>query len=201
VIPLKKSKPISFPYPNQKFIKTEQFLKLDFSYYMVNRMVKDNLIKKINGTTYENLNYTGDESDYLYVSGYIDEGVVCLMSAAVYHNISTFRMSQVDVAIQQKSKVAILPDWPSIDIYYFSHQRYTLGILTNTIDGGSFKIYDMEKTVCDLLSYRNKYGLEDSLSVLKNYLKREDRNIDKLISYSKKLRCYHVLIKYLEVLL
>jgi len=164
-------------------------------------MVKDNLIKKINGTTYENLNYTGDESDYLYVSGYIDEGVVCLMSAAVYHNISTFRMSQIDVAIQQKSKVAILPDWPSIDIYYFSHQRYTLGILTNTIDGGSFKIYDMEKTVCDLLSYRNKYGLEDSLSVLKNYLKREDRNIDKLISYSKKLRCYHVLIKYLEVLL
>ena len=32
-------------------------------------------------------------------------------------------------------------------------------------------------------------------------LKREDRNIDKLITYSKKLRCYNVLINYLEVLL
>lgn len=164
-------------------------------------MVKEKIVKKINGNTYENLNYTGDESDYLYASGYVDEGVVCLMSSAVYHNISTFRVSQVDVAIKQKSKVTILPDWPSIGIYYFSNQRYKLGMLTIPIDGGSFIIYDMEKTVCDLLSYRNKYGLEDSLNVLKNYLKREDRNIDKLITYSKKLRCYNILIKYLEVLL
>jgi predicted transcriptional regulator of viral defense system len=196
-----KSKPITFPFPNQKFIKTEELFKKSFSYYKINRMVEENIVKKINGNTYENLNYKGDESDYLYVSGYVDEGVVCLMSAAVYHNISTFRMSQVDVAIKQKSKVAKLPDWPSIDIYYFSIQRYKLGILTIPIDGGFIKIYDMEKTVCDLLSYRNKYGLEDSLAVLKNYLKRADRKIDKLITYSKKLRCYNVLMKYLEVLL
>jgi predicted transcriptional regulator of viral defense system len=168
---------------------------------MINRMIEENIVKKINSNTYENLSYEIDESDYLYVSGYVDEGVVCLMSAAVYHNISTFRMSQVDVAIKQKSKVAILPDWPSIGIFYFSNQRYNLGMLAIPIEGGSFKIYDMEKTVCDLLSYRNKYGLEDSLAVLKNYLRREDRNIDKLIVYSKKLRCYNILIKYLEVLL
>jgi len=55
--------------------------------------------------------------------------------------------------------------------------------------------------VCDLLSYRNKYGREDSLAVLKNYLRREVRNIDKLIVYSKNLRWYNILIKYLEVLL
>ena len=198
---MNKSKPVIFPYPNQKFIKSESLIHQGFSYYMIHRMIKENILKKINSNTYENLNYQGDESDYLYVSGYIDEGVVSLMSAAVYHNISTFRVSQVDVAIKQKSKVAILPDWPKIGIYYFSSQRYNLGILTIPIEGGSFKIYDMEKTVCDLLSYRNKYGLEDSLAVLKNYLRREDRNVDKLIVYSKKLRCYNILIKYLEVLL
>ena len=198
---MNKSKTITFPHPNRKFIKTSELFRKGFSYYMINRMIEENIVKKINSNTYENLNYKGDESDYLYVSGYVDEGVVCLMSAAVYHDISTFRTSQVDVAIKQKSKVAILPDWPTIGIYYFSNQRYNLGIETIDIDGGSFRIYDMEKTVCDLLSYRNKYGLEDSLAVLKNYLRREDRNINKLIIYSKKLRCYNVLIKYLEVLL
>lgn len=198
---MNKSKLIIFPYLNKKFVKTKELFKKDFSYYKIHKMEKENIIKKINGNTYENLNYKGDESDYLYVSGYVDEGIVCLMSAAVYHNISSFRVSQVDVAIKQKSRVTILPDWPSIGIYYFSNQRYKLGTLTIPIDGGFFMIYDMEKTVCDLLSYRNKYGLEDSLNVLKNYLKREDRNIDKLITYSKKLRCYNILIKYLEVLL
>ena len=198
---MNKSKVIEFPYPDQKFIKTEELIKKGFSYYMINRMVEENAIKKINGNTYENLSYKRDESDYLYVSGYIDEGVVCLMSAAVYHGISTYRTSQIDVAIKQKSKVNILPEWPTIGVYYFSNQRYELGIDSISIEGGTFKIYDIEKTVCDLLTYRNKYGHEDSLAVLKNYLNRENRNINKLVTYAKKLRCFNILMKYLEVLL
>ena len=198
---MNKSKVIEFPCPDQKFIKTEELIKKGFSYYIINRMVDENIIKKINGNTYENLDYKRDESDYLYVSGYIDEGVVCLMSAAVYHGISTFRTGQIDVAIKQKSKVNILPEWPTIGVYYFSNQRYELGIESISIEGGTFKIYDVEKTVCDLLTYRNKYGHEDSLAVLKNYLNRENRNINKLVTYAKKLRCFNILMKYLEVLL
>jgi len=198
---MNKSKIIDFPFSKRKFIKTNELLEKKFSYYMINRMVKENIIKKINGNTYENSTYSGDENDFLYVSGYVDEGVVCLMSAAVYHRISTFRSNQIDVAIKQKAKISILPDWPTIGIYYFSNQRYELGIQTIPCEGGSFKIYDMEKTVCDLLSYRNKYGLEDCLAVLKNYLRNEDRDINKLLAYSKKLRCQRVLTKYLEVLL
>ena len=198
---MNKSKSFKFPYPKQKFVKTKEFIKKKFSHYMINRMVEEGMIKKINKNTYENLLYDGGDNDFLYVSGYIDEGVVCLMSAAVYHGLSTFRPHQIDTAIKQKSKVSNLPDWPVIEIYYFSKQRYELGIQYISCEGGSFRIYDMEKTVCDLLAYRNKYGLEDSLAVLKNYLRREDRDINKLLSYSKKLRSYNILIKYLEVLL
>lgn len=198
---MNKTKLIKFPYPNLKFIKSEDFKKSRYSYYMIHRMVEDNMIKKINGNTYENMNYQGDESDYLYVSGYIDQGILCLISAAVYHGLSNARMSHVDVAIKRKLKVNILPEWPMIHIYYFSNDRYEMGVENVTIDGGQFKIYDIEKTVCDVLFYREKYGIEESVSVLKNYLKRDDRNINKLVGYAKKLRCYSILSKYLEVLL
>ncbi len=198
---MNKSKSINFPFPKRKYIKTNELLKKKFSYYMINRMVENGIIKKINGNTYENLTYNGDDHDFLYVNGYVHEGVICLMSAAVYHELSTFRPHQIDTAIPQKSKVAVLPEWPQIALYYFSKERYELGVKTIQCDGGSFKVYDMEKTVCDLLTYRNKYGLEDALAVLKNYLRRENRDINKLLSYSKKLRSYNVLMKYMEVLL
>jgi predicted transcriptional regulator of viral defense system len=198
---MNKTNKIEFPFPNRKFIKTSELLNKKYSYYIINRMVKEGIIKKINGTTYENLNYSSDENDFLYVSGYVDKGVVCLMSSAVYHGLSTFRPNQIDVAIKQKSKVAILPDWPSMGIYYYSDKRYQLGIQIISIDGGTFQIYDKEKTVCDLLTYRNKYGIEDSLSVLKKYLGEEDRNINKLLTYAEQLRCKTTLMKYLEVLL
>ena len=67
--------------------------------------------------------------------------------------------------------------------------------------GGETRIYNQEKTVCDLLTYRRKYGLEDSLAVLKTYLRQEDRNLNKLIEYAEKLRVKTTLMNYLEVLL
>ncbi|HHT81566.1 MAG: hypothetical protein WCS35_07935 [Sphaerochaeta sp.] len=198
---MNKSKPLTFPFPDRKFIRTSKMLELGFSYYMIHRFIKDGIIERINGNTFENLQYTMEENEFLYVDGYIEQGVVCLMSAAVYHGISTVRPYQIDVAIPIKSKVSILPDWPSIGIFYFSDTRYQLGIERISFDGGSCAIYDKEKTVCDLLAYRNKYGQEDCLDVLKNYLREEDRDINKLIRYAQQLRSYTILSKYLEVLL
>ena len=198
---MNKANKIEFPFPNRKFIKTKELLDNKYSYYFINRMVEEGIIQKINGNTYENLKYSNDENDFLYVFGYVGEGVVCLMSAAVYHGLSRFRPNQIDVAIKQKSKVSTLPDWPTIGIYYYSDKCYQLGIQIVSTDGGTFQIYDKEKTVCDLLTYRNKYGIEDSLSVLKKYLGEEDRNLNKLLTYAEILRCKTTLMKYLEVLL
>ncbi len=201
VITVNIQKSIQFPFSNNKFVQTQSLLHANLSHYLINRLVNDKTLLKINKRWYENLQFTGSDSDYLYVSPYINRGVVCLMSAAVYHGMSTFRSIQVDVGVPLKSKVTNLPQWPVFGIVYFDKTRYEMGIQTIEIEGGSFQIYDREKTVCDLLAYRNKYGLEDSLAVLKAYLKRTDRDINKLISYSEKLRSYKILRKYLEVLL
>ena len=198
---MNKPKTLKFPFPERKFIRTSDMLHLGYSYYMINRFAKDGIITRINGNTFENLHYTMDENEFLYVNGYVKQDVVCLMSAAVYYGISTFRPYQIDVAIPSKSKVSILPDWPSIGIFYFSDSRHQLGIERKAFDGGSCNIYDKEKTVCDLLTYRNKYGQEDCLAVLKNYLREEDRDINKLIRYAQQMRSYTILSKYLEVLL
>jgi len=191
----------SITLPERKFIRSSELLNQGISYHVIHRLEKEGMIRKINGNTYENLTYFGDESDYLYAYGYVNHGVVCLMSAAVYHGMSVVRTNQIDVAVRHKAKAGKLPDWPTIGIYYFDTARYETGIQTIDIEGGSFQVYDREKTVCDLLTYRNKYGLEDCLAVLKAYLRREDRDLNKLIGYSEKLRSYHILSKYLEVLL
>ncbi len=61
-------------------------------------------------------------------------------------------------------------------------------------------IYDMEKTVVDIISYREKIGIEETKEVLINYLSKKDRNINKLMVYAKILGQEQILKTYLEVL-
>ena len=62
-------------------------------------------------------------------------------------------------------------------------------------------IYDLEKSVCDAVKFRNKVGKDILNEVLNEYLKRKDRNLEKLIQYAKLLRVEKALKDYLDVLL
>ena len=65
----------------------------------------------------------------------------------------------------------------------------------------AFHIFDIEKTVVDIVYYRNKIGVEETAEVLKNYLRREERQVERLYEYARKLRCEKTVRTYLEVLI
>jgi len=198
---MNRTQKIDFPFPELKFVKSKQLRDMDFSYYMLKRLIKENILKRINGDTYENLTYQGDEEEFYYVSAYISNGIVCLMSAAVYYGLSVARPHQIEVAIHQKARINKLPDWPQIKLFYFSDKRYKTGVEIVDLNGGNFHIFDREKVVCDLLVYRHKYGVQEVIAVLKNYLYSDYSNLNKLNAYAKKLRCHAILTTYLEALL
>lgn len=52
-----------------------------------------------------------------------------------------------------------------------------------------------------IIYYRNKLGIEETSEILRNYMKRKDRQIDKLYNYSKALRCEKIVRTYLEILI
>ena len=62
-----------------------------------------------------------------------------------------------------------------------------------------FHIYDIEKTVVDIVFYREKVGIEETREILINYLKRKDRNLNRLLKYAELMKCDKVLRHYLEM--
>ena len=152
------------------------------------KLVNSGVLSKLSKSVYETTNYSGEESDFYYARAYAPEGVICLMSAAVFYGLSTYRPDVVDIAIPRSHKVSTLPDWPVLHVVSFSTERYTLG-KTEQIEGENrYSIYDIEKTVIDILFYRNKVGIEETKEILVNYLNRRDRNLIRLHEYAKRLR-------------
>jgi predicted transcriptional regulator of viral defense system len=185
----------------KKFITTDELKAMGYSYYKIKQLEADGLISRANKSTYENLSYNGDENDFLSAKAFVPSGVICLMSAARYYGLTTFLPDTVDVAIERKQKVSTLPDWPAIKLYYFDRVRMEAGVTEINECNETFRIFDVEKTVVDIISYRNKLGIEETAEILRNYVKRKDRQIDKLYNYSKLLRCEKIVRTYLEVLL
>ena len=185
---------------NKKFITIAELKDMGYSYYKTGKLEAAGLLRRINRSTYENLSYKGDENDFFSAEAFVRGGVICLMSAARYYELTNFLPDAVDVAIERKRKVVTLPEWPEIKIFYFDSTRMELGV-TEIKDGeNNFHIFDIEKTVVDIIYYRNKIGIEETSEILKSYLKRKDRQIDRLYAYAKRLRCERIIRTYLEVL-
>ncbi len=163
-------------------------------------MVEQGKLIRLNKSYYENASFIGDLNDFYYVQAFVSQGVVCLMSAAVYYGLTTFRPDAIDVAVPPKTKLSSQPESQRLALHYFSSARHTLGVRTICENKNTFKIYDIEKTIVDIISNRNKVGIEETKEILTHYLTRQDRNINKLYRYAEKLSCLKILKIYLEVL-
>ena len=185
---------------DQMIFSVDELKKAGYSHYKINQLVEDGTLLKLNKKYYENTEYNGEESDFYYVQAYAPKGVVCLMSAASYYNLTTFRPDSVDVAIQRKAKISTMPDGPVLSVYYYADDRFKTGIETVQEGRNHFKIYDVEKTVVDIVCFREKVGIEETKEILVNYLRRKDRNLNRLLRYAEMLKCGEVMKTYLEVL-
>ena len=63
-----------------------------------------------------------------------------------------------------------------------------------------FRIYDMEKTVVDIVFYRREVGIEETREVLVTYLQKKERDLNRLMQYAKLMKCDKIMRQYLEVL-
>lgn len=184
----------------QKIFSMQELKNEGISQYKVGKMVDEGKLIKLNKCYYENTEYCGEESDFYYTEAYAPNGVICLLSAAVYYNLTTFIPDAVDVAIPRKGKVSTMPEWPQMKVHHYTDERHELGVTKVEEGKNGFRIYDMEKTVVDIVFYREKVGIEETKEVLVTYLQRKDRNLNRLLQYAELMKCDKVMRQYLEVL-
>ena len=85
--------------------------------------------------------------------------------------------------------------------HYINKERFEIGLTTKELDDGtSIRIYNMERTICDIIRDRNKIDSQIFNTALKEYMKRNDKNLTLLYEYAKKFKILKILKMHLEVL-
>ncbi|MCF6268776.1 MAG: hypothetical protein L3J41_03610 [Melioribacteraceae bacterium] len=150
------------------------------------KAVENQIIEKIKPGLYKLIDYPWDEhSGFTDVCKANPRTVICLLSAADYHQLTTFNPSEIYVAVPNNTDKFIIK-YPPIKVYYFSNIFFQSGIETIETNSGQIRIYNKEKTIADLFRYINKIGEDIAIESLKEYLKNHrTRNIPKLLNYAE----------------
>jgi len=99
------------------------------------------------------------DPDLVTVATKISEGIICLISALAYHELTTQIPAEVSIALKANSRVPKL-SYPPIKTYWYSKSTYSAGIEKHKIDNVDVRIYSPEKNDCGLLQVQkpNRYG-------------------------------------------
>ena len=127
------------------------------------------------------------------------QGVVCLLSALRFHDLTTQSPFEVWLAIGEKARLPKL-DNPPLHIVRFS-QKTLATEFKNTLSKESLvRIFSPAKTVADCFRYRNKIGLDVALEALRECRRKRRATSDDIWKAAKVCRVANVMRPYLESL-
>ena len=164
------------------------------------KAIEEGIIEKVKPGLYKLVDYPWDEhGSFADVCNSHNKAVICLTSAASYYDLTTFNPSYLTVAVPHNTPSFKL-EYPPIQVYYFPHKYYETGINEIDTKSGFIKIYNREKTICDLFRYQTKIGDDIVIETLKNYLKLKKRDINKLFEYAETLRVREKILPYVKAI-
>ncbi len=138
--------------------------------------------------------------DLVTVATRVPGGVICLISALAFHEITTQIPHEVHVALPRGAEEPRL-DHPPIKTYRFTGEAFTEGVETHELDGVSVRIYSPEKTLADCFKFRNKIGLDTAVEAVRFYRERRNVKVDELMRYAEICRVKKIIRPYLEAIL
>jgi predicted transcriptional regulator of viral defense system len=137
--------------------------------------------------------------DLVTVAARVPQGVLCLISALAFHELTTQVPHAVDVALERGTRKPRL-DYPPTRFFWFSGPAFHEGVERHRLDGASVRVYDPEKTLADCFRYRNQIGMDVVLEALRLWRERRRKKLDALLKYARLRHVERAMRPYLETM-
>jgi len=130
----------------------------------------------------------------------LPKGVICLLSALRFHDLTTASPHEVWMAIGAK-------DWkprftyPPVRLFRFSAITLSAGVNVHIVDSCPIRVFSEAKTVADCFKYRNKVGIDLALEALRECWRQKRATADELWHFADLCRVKNIMRPYLETII
>ena len=164
------------------------------------RLARRGHLEKIARGLYSSRDFSATEHASLIEAAYqVPKGVICLLSALRFHNLTTQSPREVWMAIGHKAWAPKISS-PPVRLARMSGPALHFGVKEHAVSGAKLRVFDPAKTVADCFKFRNKIGLDVAIEALKESRRLKKASMDELWAAAKVCRVANVMRPYLESL-
>jgi predicted transcriptional regulator of viral defense system len=180
--------------------RTRDFERLGVSRKQVRRLSEKGVVERVSWGLYRRPNANFDQwQSFAEAARRVPRGVVCLISALRFHDLTTQNPWEIWMAIEGKA-------WrpprgnPPIRLVHASGAAFREGTEKHRVGGIPVRVYGVAKTVADCFKYRNKVGLDVSLEALRAGWRAKRFTMEEIGRFARICRVEKVMRPYLEAL-
>ena len=158
-------------------------------------------VEKISRGLYRLTDYIpGSHPDLVSASLQAPRGVICLLSALAFHEVTNEIPKYVDIAIPRNTHANKIK-YPPVRFYRFASQAWEAGIGEHKIDGHIIRVYSLAKTIVDCFKFRNKIGVNVARDALKVAISEKNISPKEIMRYAKICRVDNIIKPILEAMI
>ena len=179
-------------------LKTSELKKMGLTSRQIKRMVQEGIISKIKHGYYELTEYI--PNDLVIVARLFPDSVIFLESALFYYGYIDRVPQEIQIAVDRSSKTTKYDiEYPMVKPFYMEPRFLEVGVEAIEIDGVKIRIFNRDRTMCDVLWFEKKMDYEVFSSAIESYIKDPNKVVRNLFEFAEILNIRNKVQTYIGV--
>ena len=162
------------------------------------KLIKENKIERVSRGVYIKKNVLVDE--FVVLQSKSKYAIYSNTTALYLHGFSNRIPIKYDITIKSGYKGSLQKE-DSVNLFYTKNELLDLGVINYKLDSGNIiRVYDLNKTICDIIKNKKKIDAEIFNKAIREYFYSKKKNTLKLYEYANKMNIYNKVRDTFEVL-
>ena len=165
--------------------------------FYLTKLIKAGKIERVSRGVYIKKNELVDE--FVILQSKSKNAIYSNTTALYLHGFSNRIPIKYDITINNGYNGSLQKE-DNVNLFYTKRELLRLGVINYKLDSGNIiKVYDLDKTICDIIKNKKKIDAEIFNKAIREYFYSKKKNTLKLYEYAKKMNIYNKVRDTFEV--
>lgn len=182
------------------YLSTRKLLENKITTIQIRTLLEEGKIEKVSHGNYWNL-MSGKKKPkhYKMLEACMTNrrAIICALSACYYHGLLEEEPDKLYIATSRTDRGGMRLNFP-VSRHYFSVNSFEEDMVNARTGGGSIRVYDVDRSVCDCIRLEKEIGKEQVEMVVEKYKNYKKRKPQHLLAYADQMRYGKIVRQYID---